>query len=277
MVREKKIEKIDSFIKIIKPYLEKSLTSFRKEKKEGISAEELDKILKSLKTCFVNLTSSKLKEDDKIKGIKEFLLLIYNLDLENQIEDAILRRTARTVKRDLIQRRNREKLAEYIAELLYNDWRRLSLTEQKKIVSYLHKKVQKQNYVYKILLNIFLLLAPYTLARLNPDEFNNFLNLIIKLLKDVEEKKDLESTLLKVNRYLLERLNIIKIMRKSFTGLLLSDFLLISLGKSLGLKQRFTLTDFIIFLSVKIQEKEIFNRLNLQEVKRIKKSLQELI
>ena len=62
-------------------------------------------------------------------------------------------------------------------------------------------------------------------------------------------------------------------MRRAFTGLLLGDLILRQVGKSLGIKDDVTVTDFIIFVGVKIFDTEGIKKADSEQVRRVRDAI----
>jgi hypothetical protein len=74
----------------------------------------------------------------------------------------------------------------------------------------------------------------------------------------------------------LDKSGVIKAMRKSFAGLLLGDIILRQVGKGLGIKEKLSVTDFIIFLGTQIADKQFLPDVDKDDARKVQKELESI-
>jgi len=96
----------------------------------------------------------------------------------------------------------------------------------------------------------------------------------IEIISLAEKGKSAAEQMQRTATLALEKSGAIRIMRKSFAGLLLGDIILRQVGKSLGIKEKVSVTDFIIFLGCIIADKQGLPNVPRAELQQIKKELE---
>ena len=74
----------------------------------------------------------------------------------------------------------------------------------------------------------------------------------------------------------LEAAGVIKIMRRAFAGLLVGDMILAQVGKNLGIREKISVTDFVIFLGCLIADKQLMPKVDKDDLRRVRADLEKI-
>ncbi len=252
-----------------------------------LDAGDAVEFLEELQELLELFADSKRDRDDLKDEITDYLLDLHEVRVENEIDDPILRRVVRSLKYDVVKRRERERLARGLTKLILEEVEEIPVKELAKftgkngIVRNLIDALEEGGDVWD---EEFLRLAmdaaeeaALVLADiLTEKDFKKALELGVEILDKVEQKRSPEIELLEFANYFLERFEVMDVMRRAFTGLLLGDILLMTLGAALGIKQRLSLSDFMVFVGVKVFETEILRKIPRSDIKKIKAGLKKI-
>ncbi len=236
----------------------------------------------------LELFADKGRDRDELEDeITDYLLEFHDVRVEDEIDDPILRRVVRSLKYDVVKRRERERLARGIAGIIFDEVEQIPAKQIAKFKGgkgILQKLIDALEANDDVCDEEFLRLAmdaaeEAALAAadiLTEKDFKKALELGIEILEKVEHGRSPENELLEFANYFLARFEVMDVMRRAFTGLLLGDILLMTLGAALGIKQRLSLSDFMVFVGVKVFETEILREIPRSDIKKIKAGLKKI-
>lgn len=278
-------QRIKSLFKVFRPYVLELLEEAADE--SILDADDAIELLEELQKLLELFTDTKRDKDELEDEITGYLLDFHEVRVENEIDDPILRRVVRSLKYDVVKRRERERLARGLTRIILDE---VDEIPAKELAKFTGKKgiVQKLIDALKVSDDVwdekFLKLsldaaeeASLVVADiLTEKDFKKALELGVEILDKVEQRRSPENELLEFANYFLARFEIMDTMRRAFTGLLLGDIMLMTLGAALGIKQRLSLSDFMVFVGVKVYETEILRKIPKADIKKIKAGLKKI-
>lgn len=278
-------QRIKALFGIFRPYALEAMESAADD--DILDTDDVIEILSELEEILRKFLSSKKSNRELEETLTESLLKLHDVRMEDEIRDLILRRAVRSLKYDIVKRRERERLAREMArialkEAKHVDKKRLSaFTGKNGILSELINTLEDTGSVgdeafIERALDAAESAALAVSGILSEKDFKKALTLAVEILDPAERGKSAEGELLELADYFLSRFNIISAMRRSFTGLLLGDLMLVALGAALGIKQRLSLSDFIVYVGVNVFETEILLRIPKSDLKKIKAELKKV-
>lgn len=269
-MKEKTISQI---LNIVSPYIKTGIDQSIKDK--NITKDEIKKILKKLNNLLSNIKTQKLKESSM-----DFLGEFYNIKYEDAIEDKLLKRAVELLKYDIIKKKEREKLNEYFATEFISILKKIKRNDFTKIqtltISSLNN-ISNNKLLVENITKLITIFSFYCLQCFKDKDLHLAVLLLKDILQKVENKEHFESSLQKISNIFIDTFNIRQYMRKSFTGILLGDLILYSIGKGLGIKGKLSTVDFTIFVGTKVVENEIFKKLKKEEAKKIRTKVEKII
>ncbi|MEW5946759.1 MAG: hypothetical protein AB1742_11225 [bacterium] len=284
-MRGEKADRAGRIAGAVVPFCEKPL----KEELEGgiISSAGLLEILRLLKDAFEEIGEEDCMENIVEKRIRQAILKCFELDAREKIGDPMLEKCVEIIRENLVRKTEREALSRNLAADLKTDWMRLPEDRLEKIkgdegllgilVAALEGGAAAgDDRVVKNLLELGAILWEQYIVRFDDKELDTLLRDGIEILKKIEKKHPFGEELLEWTRRALNRSGVIGIMRKSFTRLLLGDLILHSVGKGLGLKEKTTVTDFIVLVGVRLAEKRIRDEADAGEVRKLRVELEKI-
>ncbi len=279
---KKEVENLISvFEELLYESLEKGLG------KKYFTTEYLQKLFKKAKESFTELLLlNKVCKKEKPRSnsplrfkikFRRLLMSIGNLEFENEIEDEILKKAVKLLKQRVISEREKEKFSACLSEHVYSQWSCMdfetieeilkTLDDLLKLVNKMEKsKIEKiSSEITKILVK----LLAFTISLFEEEKFYFLKEKIYELFNKLSKDEKIEVVLNELSEFVLEETKIKKCMLKAYSGLFLGDLILSTVGKALGIKEKLSITEFIIFLGIKIIEKEYFasfDRKKAQEI-----------
>lgn len=284
-IMTKNEKRIKEIFKVFRPYIFKAMEEAADD--DILDANDIREILSELDDVLQKFLSAKKSGDELEEELTDYLLDLHEVRIEDEIRDLILRRVVRSLKYDIVKRRERQRLAREIARLALKEEKHLdkkllaAFTGKNGILAELIEYLSDGGDVVDKKFSELVLDASEKAALavsgiLSEKDFKKALALAVKILEHAENKKSAENELLEFADYFLARFEVMDAMRKSFTGLLLGDIMLATLGAALGIKQRLSLSDFIVYIGVKVFETEILHRLPKNDLKKMKTSLKKI-
>lgn len=278
-------QRIKSLFKVFRPYVLELLEEAADE--DILDADDAIGLLEELQKLLELFADSKRDKDELEDEITDYLLDFHEVRVENEIDDPILRRVVRSLKYDVVKRRERERLARGLTRIILDE---VDEIPAKELAKFTGKKGILQNLIVALEANDdvwdekFLRLSLDAAEEaslvaadlLTEKDFKKALELGVEILDKVEQRRSPENELLEFANYFLARFEVLDVMRRAFTGLLLGDILLMTLGAALGLKQRLSLSDFMVFVGVKVFETEILRKIPKSDIKKIKAGLKKI-
>jgi len=118
-------------------------------------------------------------------------------------------------------------------------------------------------------------LAMNYLEKLSNEDADKLLEMIIIAGKKIEAGAHASDEILEIAREGARKLGLISMMRKAFAGLLIGDIILSQLGKNLGIKEKLSITDFIILTGAQVFEKEGLKELDREKLRKALRIMEE--
>ncbi|MEW6201090.1 MAG: hypothetical protein AB1546_03885 [bacterium] len=281
-----KYSKVEKIVQTVLPYAEKPLQE--ELKNDIITRARLRKILQLSADAFEEITADDPMENILEKRIREMIMEFLELNYVRSPDDQALEKAVKIIREVLVTKSEKESIAKHLTAELKSDWKNLpqhyldEIAAGDGLIQSLSRAIDQGVPLHdKVIVNDMLkLCAPLWtqfIARLPQNELDRLLNEGIEILKAAENNKHIEEPLLKWTHYALSHLGIIKIMRQSFTRLLIGDLILHSVGKGLGIRGKITVTDFIILVGVKLAEKNIRQEADKREIQKLRIELEKIV
>lgn len=284
-IMTKNEQRIKALFKVFRPYV---LEILEEEANENIlDADDAVELLEELQELLELFTDKKRDRDELEDEITDYLLEFHDVRVEDEIDDPILRRVVRSLKYDIVKRRERERLARGLTRIILDEVDEIpakelaKFTGKKGIVQKLIDALEEGGDMWdeeflKLSLDAAEEAALASADILTEKDFKKALELGVEILDKVEQRRSPGNELLEFANYFLARFEVMDAMRRAFTGLLLGDIMLMTLGAALGLKQRLSLSDFMVFVGVKVFETEILRKIPKADIKKIKAGLKKI-
>lgn len=278
-------QRIKVLFKVFRPYVFEILDE---EADENIlDADDAIELLEELQELLELFADKKRDRDELEDEITDYLLEFHDVRVENEIDDPILRRVVRSLKYDVVKRRERERLARGLTKIILDEAEEIpakqivKFTGKNGILQKLIDALEEGGDVWdegflKLSLDAAEEAALVLADILTEKDFKKALELGVEILDKIEQKRSPENELLEFANYFLARFEVMDAMRRAFTGLLLGDIMLMTLGAALGIKQRLSLSDFMVFVGVKVFETEILRKIPKSDIKKIKSGLKKI-
>lgn len=279
-------KKVNELAKRLAPELKSELKQVLHEK-NVIPKKDFAEFTGLLVDAFDETLAEQPNEKRMERKLREHIFGILNIEYEGNIEDDNLRRATRIIREKIVRKGEREKLAGLLAKDVMGTW--ISLDEERKdyiagfdgLLERLQDKVEgdldfSDDELLDIMLELGAAISGRYMEMLKEEQVDELLDMGIEICEMLEKDESVGDKLLEAAQKGLNYLGFISMMRRAFAGLLLSDLIISQIGKSLGLKEKISVTDFIIFIAVKIAETEVLKDADKEEVGKIKKTLKEI-
>lgn len=279
-------KKVNALTSRLMPELKEELKQLLHEK-NVIPKKDFAEFTGLLVDAFDETLAEQPNEKRMERKLRDHIFGILNIEYEGNIEDDTLRRATKIIRDKIVRKGEREKLAGLLAKDVMGTW--ISLDEERKdniagfdgLLERLQDKVEgnldfSDDELLDIMLELGSAISGRYMEMLKEEQVDELLDLGIEICDMLEKDEKVGDKLLEFAQRGLNYLGFIAMMRRAFAGLLLSDLIISQIGKSLGIKDKISVTDFIIFISVKIAETEALKDVEKEDVGRIKKVLQEV-
>lgn len=258
-------------------------------KEKGIiSKDEFALMTGLLVDAFDELLAEEPNQKRMQRKLREYCMKISDIDYTSDIEDEMLKQATHVIREKIVRKGEREKLARLAAKEVIDNWLTLDEDMVERIAGFdgLLESIQEKTedkfeyddkeFIDKMLELGAVLSAKY-MERLSDEQVNELLDSALKVAKMVEAGEDLGDELLHLAQNALQNLGIVAMMRRAFAGLLLSDLIIRQIGKSLGIKEKISVTDFIIYVGVKVIEKEELPDADKAQVTKVREILEKVV
>lgn len=280
------VRKVNALASRLMPELKEELKTLLYEK-NVIPKKDFAEFTGLLVDAFDETLAEQPNEKRMERKLRDHIFGILNIEYEGNIEDDTLRRATKIIREKIVRKGEREKLAGLLAKDVMGTW--ISLDEERKdniagfdgLLERLQDKVEgdldfSDDELLDIMLELGAAISGRYMEMMKEEQIDELLDLGIEICEMLEKDEKVGDKLLEFAQRGLNYLGFISMMRRAFAGLLLSDLIISQIGKSLGIKEKISVTDFIIFISVKIAETEVLKDADKADVGRIKKVLKEV-
>lgn len=256
--------------------------------KGAMPRKQFRSVTQLAKDALYELLSDEPNEKRMKRKLKEAALVFLDLEIESQVDDQLQSRAVKLLRENVIRRAEKEKLAEEVAELAAARWRTLTEAQVERLADdddgllalLLEKTEMKLDAgdaeLSEAVTEIGKTLSLPFLAALPEAEFDAIAAGAAKVCDLAAAGKPAAEQLQQTATAALESLGVIRAMRKSFAGLLLGDLILRQVGKSLGVKDKVSVTDFIIFLVCAIADNQLLPKADKADLRRFRDELSAL-
>ena len=253
-----------------------------------MTRQQFRKVVLLAKEALEELFADSPNEKRMARKLKEAAMVYLDLDIERQVEDQIQMQAVKLLRENVIRRADKEKLAEGAAEMAAARWRGISEDDLETLtddddgaLTVILRRTEMRmdshdDELNKALTETGRILAMPFVEALGDDTLRELVRGAIEIISLTENGRPAAEKMQQTATLALDKLGVIRIMRKSFAGLLLGDMILRQAGKSLGIKEKVSVTDFIIFLGCLIADKQALPKVPREELKQIKAELEAL-
>ena len=250
-----------------------------------VSKLEFKRLLGLMTDAFDELLNDTPNTKRMEKKLRELIVGLGDLKYEGEIGDETLRTAVKLIRERIVGQSQRESLARLLTDEFVRDWTKADPELIEKIADYdglLEMLADKADAgpdfadteLSELLVELGGHVAARYAARLSDADLDSLLDRAIVVAQGIESRKNIGDPLLELARDGMQKLGIIALMRRAFTGLLIGDLILRQVGKSLNIKGNTTVTDFIIFVGVKVFESENIGKTDRAQVTRTRKDLE---
>lgn len=285
MAADKKT-RIAELAKRLAPEFRAPLKELLHEKKV-IDRKEFARLTGLMVDSFDETLAEQPNEKRMERKLRDLALGLLNIQYEGEIEDEVLRRATKIIRERVVRDSEREKLARFLGEEVRKNW--LAMEEElvehiggfDGLLERLQDKVEgdldyTDGEFLDIMLEVGHLICANYMEKLEEKDFDELLDRTIAVCGLLEQGESFGDPLLELVKSGMHSLGFIALMRRAFSGLLLSDLIVRQIGKGLGIKDKISVTDFIIFVGVKVAEKEHLEKVDKAEIARFRKILEEV-
>ncbi len=249
-----------------------------------ISKQEFQKLAGLLDDVFFELAEDTPDRKRMEKKLREFIMRLNDLNYESEVEDDNLKTAVKLIRQTIIGPSQRDSLARLISAELVESWCTADAGFVEKVAGddgYIERLTDLaddgpdygDDELIDVLIGLGGALLERYVSKLSDEDFNSLLGHAGEIAALIDEKKSFGDQLLEAVSDGARMLGIIAMMRRAFTGLLLGDLILRQVGKSLNIKSSMTVTDFIIYVGVKIFETEGVKKAEPEIVKRVRRAI----
>jgi len=278
-----KNKKIDKLTRDLAPEFREPLETVLADQRV-VDEKEFARLTSLLVDAFDETMAEAPNEKRMERKLRALLMGLFELKYEGEIEDETLRRAVKFIREKLLRKGEKEKLARLLSKEIISGWLEIDEDMIDHIAGFdgLLEKIQDKaegdlDYHDPELLDSMLelghILSANYMRRLGAGELDELLEHSAEVCRRIEAGDDLGDSLLNTVQFGMQHLGIIAMMRRAFAGLLLSDLIVRQIGKSLGIKEKISVTDFIIFVGVKVFEKEHLEDVEKDQVERVRKTI----
>lgn len=250
-------------------------------KKQIIQTAEL------VQDALFELFSDTPNEKRMRRKLKEAIMMHADLDIERQVDDEFQAQAVKLLREKIIKRAEKERLADEMVELAVLRWRTLDEDELdavadedsgllERIIELVEDAAPDDTGLVAAVTEAVRVLALPFVRALAPDDLDALISGAARVCGLVADGKSAAEPLRETVMLALDKSGVIKAMRKSFAGLLLGDIILRQVGKGLGIKEKLSVTDFIIFLGTQIADKQFLPDVNKDDARKAQKDLESI-
>ncbi len=235
----------------------------------ALGREQLREVLTLLQDALYELFNDKPNEKRMHKKLRDACLVFMNLDLASQVDDEFQAKAVKLLQENVIKTREKERLADELASMGVDRWKALDEDEVEALAdeddgliaaaltSTQNRLDPEDTALADALTQICARLAAPFLAAFDAAALDALISGAAQVCRLAADGKSAADALQKTATPALEHAGVIKAMRKSFAGLLIGDIILRQVGKGLGVKEKLSVTDFIIFLACQVADKQM--------------------
>lgn len=280
-----KNKKVNALAKAMAPEFRTAIVQLLHEK-QILPKKDFAEFTGLLVDAFDETLAEQPNEKRMERKLREHIFGIINIQYEGNIEDDTLRRATKIIREKIVRKGEREKLAGLLAADVMKSW--LAMDDERKdyiagfdgLLERLQNKVEGNlDFGDEELIDIMLELGATITGRymemLKEEQVDELLDMAIEICEMLEKQEKVGDQLLALAQQSLSHLGFVSMMRRAFAGLLLSDLIISQIGKGLGIKEKISVTDFIVFIGVKIVETEALKKADPEDIKRIKEKLKK--
>jgi hypothetical protein len=221
------------------------------------------------------------------RKLKEAIMMHAEHDIERQVDDEFQAQAVKLLREKIIKRAEKEKLADELVELAVQRWRGLDEDELEAVADedtgllarimelVVDAAPDDTGLVAAVTEAVRVLALPFVRA-LAPEDLNALISGAARVCGLVADGRPAAEPLRETITLALDKTGAIRAMRKSFAGLLLGDIILRQIGKGLGIKEKLSVTDFIIFLGTEIADRQFLPEVDKDEAREVKKELESI-
>ena len=222
------------------------------------------------------------------RKIRDACMLYFELDMERNVDDQLQAQAVKLLREKVIRRAEKERLANELADMALERWGTLDedtldelVDEDDGLLPAIKARTasgvdpEDKELVNAIIETCRVLAAPFIQA-LAPEDLDTLISGSAEVCDLIAGGKSVAEAMRRTATHALEKTGIIKAMRRSFAGLLLGDLLLNQVGKSLGVKEKISVTDFIIFLGCQIADKQLIPEVDKADAASVRDELKAI-
>lgn len=221
------------------------------------------------------------------RKLREAILMHADLDIEREVDDEFQAQAVKLLREKIIKRAEKERLADELVSLAVENWRKLDESELEavadedsgllaRIIELVGDAAPGDTELASAVTEAVRMLALPFVRALAPDDLDALISGAARVCGLVAGGKSAAEPLRETVTRALEKTGVIRAMRKSFAGLLLGDIILRQVGKGLGIKEKLSVTDFIIFLGAQIADKQLLPDVDKDEAREMQKELESI-
>lgn len=254
----------------------------------ALGREQLREVMRLLQDALYELFNDKPNEKRMQKKLRDACLVFMNLDMAAEVEDDILAKAVKLVQENVIKAREKERLGDELAAMAVEHWKTLDeddvdaiADEDDGLIAAVLQLTQgsldpKDTELANALIDICSRLAVPFIAAFEDDALDQLIQGAMDVCDLAASGKSAADALQKTVTLGLESAGVIRAMRKSFAGLLVGDIILRQVGKGLGIKEKISVTDFIIFLGCQIADKQLLPEVDKGRFAQAKADLEKI-
>ncbi len=258
--------------------------------KKAVPEADFTKMVALLADAFDELLSDTPNEKRADRKLRELIFMLIEIKYENDVQDEALKTATRFIREKLYRPSEKEKLSRLWAKDVYDNWCGLDHDKIEHIAGFdgILEKLSdlsqpKPDFnspeLYDLLLELTQILAARWLEQLETEEFDSVVAKGAEIAAIVErgEESTLGDSLVQFAGDLANFVGVTPLLRRAFAGLLLSDLIIRQVGKSLGISERLSVVDFIIFVIVRVFEKEELSLIDKAQIGRVRAALESVM
>lgn len=249
-----------------------------------VSKKEFERLFELITHVFDELIGEIPNTKRMDRKLREFILGVSDLNYESEINDETLRQATKLIREKIVGRSQKESLARLISEEMVESWTSIDRARIEKIagdgglIEHIQEKIEGgldfgDGELIGLITEFGGIVFGRYMERLSDEDLDGLLEQSAAIVRAIETKEKMGGRLLDHTKTAMQKLGLIALMRRAFTGLLLGDLILRQVGRSLGIKDSMTVTDFIIFVGVKVFEAEGIGKADAAQTRRVREAI----
>jgi hypothetical protein len=253
-----------------------------------LTRAQISRMAELAQDAFDELFAGAPNEKRMSRKLREALSIVLDLEGERHVDDVLLARAVKLVREHVVRRSERERLAAELAAMAIARFREMPedelemlAGEDEGLLAQLRERLGTRSGaagedLAPLVIDIGRLLALPFLRAFPADSLDTLIHGAARVCDLAEKGQNAADAIRETATVALEAAGVIKVMRRAFAGLLVGDMILAQVGKNLGIREKVSVTDFVIFLGSLIADKQLMPKVDKDDLRRVRADLEKI-